>query len=153
MGGPRGVVQQIPKAGLTLNPNPTDQLLAMGRYGLGVTYTMPRRATINAPTPMRPLGGLMGDLWASFSKYPRRGTIPRGRERDRGRGRERDRGRGRDAATMGVRGPWSPPTSTSRRSSSRNHVVHGVANQLNGFEAKDFFTLRDGFSDEIVAAW
>ena len=28
-----------------------------------------------------------------------------------------------------------------------------IANQLNGFEAKDFFTLRDGISDEIVAAW
>ena len=43
----------------------------MGRYGPGVTYTVPRRAIINAPPPMGPLGGLMGDPGASFSKYPR----------------------------------------------------------------------------------
>ena len=48
------------------------------RYGPGVTYTVPRRATINAPPPMGPLGGLMGDPGASFSKYPRGGTIPKG---------------------------------------------------------------------------
>ena len=45
-------------------------LLAMGRYGPGVTYTVPRMATINAPPPMGPLGGLMGDPGASFSKHP-----------------------------------------------------------------------------------
>ena len=39
----------------------------------GVTYTVPRRATINAPPPMGPLGRLMGDPGASFSKYPRGG--------------------------------------------------------------------------------
>ena len=50
----------------------------MGRYGPGVTYTVPRRAIINAPPPMGPLGGLMGDPGASFSKYPRGGTIPKG---------------------------------------------------------------------------
>ena len=52
--------------------------LTMGRYGPGVTYIVPRHATINAPPPMGPLGGLMGDLGASFSKYPRGGTIPKG---------------------------------------------------------------------------
>ena len=46
---------QYPRGGLTLNPNPSDLLLAMGRYGPGVTYTVPRRAIINAPPPMRPL--------------------------------------------------------------------------------------------------
>ena len=46
-------------------------LLAMGRYGPGVTYTVPHKATINAPPPVGPLGGLMGDPGASFSKYPR----------------------------------------------------------------------------------
>ena len=42
-------------------------------YGPGVTYTVSHRATINAPPPMGPLGGLMGDPGASFSKYPRGG--------------------------------------------------------------------------------
>ena len=50
----------------------------MGRYGPGVTYIVPRHATINAPPPMGPLGGLMGDPGASFSKYPRGGIIPKG---------------------------------------------------------------------------
>ena len=53
----------------------TLDLLAMGRYGPGVTYTVPRRATINAPPPMGPLGGLTGDPGASFSTG---GTIPKG---------------------------------------------------------------------------
>ena len=39
---------------------------------------MPRRATINAPPPMGPLGGLTGDPGASFSTYPKGGTIPKG---------------------------------------------------------------------------
>ena len=56
----------------------TLDLLAMGRYGPGVTYTVPRRATINAPPPMGPLGGLTGDPGASFSTYPKGGTIPKG---------------------------------------------------------------------------
>ena len=54
----------------------------MGRYGPGVTYmymyTVPRRATINAPPPMGLLGGVMGDPGASLSKYPRGSTIPKG---------------------------------------------------------------------------
>ena len=61
---------------LTLNPS--DLLLAMGRYGPYVTYTVLRMATINAPPPMGPLGELMGDPGASFSKYPRGGTISKG---------------------------------------------------------------------------
>jgi hypothetical protein len=28
-----------------------------------------------------------------------------------------------------------------------------VANQLNGFEAKDFYTLRGSFADELVSCW
>ena len=47
-GGPWGVVQQIPKGGvqyprggLTLNPNPSYMLLAMGRYGPGVVHLWP----------------------------------------------------------------------------------------------------------------
>ena len=49
-----------------------------GEVWAGVTYTVPRRATINAPPPMGPLGGLMRGPVASFSKYPRGGTIPKG---------------------------------------------------------------------------
>ena len=31
--------------------------------------------------------------------------------------------------------------------------IASVAIQLNGFEAKDFYEMRSGFSDEIVACW
>ena len=40
-------------------------LLAMGRYGPGVTYTVPRWATINAPPPMGPLFGIWHDVYWS----------------------------------------------------------------------------------------
>ena len=40
-------------------------LLAMGRYGPGVTYTVPRWATINAPPPMGPLVGIWHDVYWS----------------------------------------------------------------------------------------
>ena len=44
-GGPRGVVQQIPKGGVQyprgVNPNPSYLLLAMGRYGPGVVHLWP----------------------------------------------------------------------------------------------------------------
>ena len=52
--------------------------LSYGEVWAGVTYTVPRRATINAPPPMGPLGGLTGDPGASFSTYPKGGTIPKG---------------------------------------------------------------------------
>ena len=74
-----GIIGQAqPRGGLTLNPNPSYLLLAMGRYGPGVTYAVPRRATINAPPPVGPLGVLVGCPGAPFSKYPRGGTIPKG---------------------------------------------------------------------------
>ena len=50
-------------------------LLAMGRYGPGVTYTVPRRATINAPPPMGPLGGLMGDDLPCMQKRAKRAGV------------------------------------------------------------------------------
>ena len=37
----------------------------MGRYGPGVTYTVPRWATINAPPPMGPLFGIWHDVYWS----------------------------------------------------------------------------------------
>ena len=64
--------------GRTLKNRHESQSLSYGELWVGVTYTVPRRATINAPPPMGPLGGLMGDPGASFRKYPRRGTIPKG---------------------------------------------------------------------------
>ena len=45
----------------------------MRRYGPGVTYIVPRRATINAPPRVGLLGGLVGDSGAPISKYPRGG--------------------------------------------------------------------------------
>ena len=45
-------------------------LLAMGRYGPGVTYTVPRWATINAPPPMGPLFGIWHDVyWSHESAF------------------------------------------------------------------------------------
>ena len=47
--------------GRTLKNRHESQSLSYGEVWAGVTYTVPRRATINAPPPMGPLGGLMGD--------------------------------------------------------------------------------------------
>ena len=49
-------------------------LLAMGRYGPGVTYTVPRRATMKALPPIGPLGRLMGDheCWTLGVQIPQK---------------------------------------------------------------------------------
>ena len=57
--------------GRTLKNRHESHSLSYGEVWTGVTYTVPRRATLNAPPPMGPLGELMGDPGASFSKYPK----------------------------------------------------------------------------------
>ena len=49
-------------------------------YLLSIVPVVHRHATINAPPPMGPLGGLMGDPRASlyWVLYPKGGTIPKG---------------------------------------------------------------------------
>ena len=48
--------------------------------GQAYVYSAPPRyyTAVNAPPPMGPLGGLTGDPGASFSTYPKGGTIPQG---------------------------------------------------------------------------